>query len=397
MKNNDFKRKAGLKEVLDEASPDQIEIFIEKNKNSGVSDETLENIKTKVFQKTGLENIDTKEEVLKSIVEKNKKTYIRRWIYAAAVSLLAVIVAVGGKYIHLGDTPPIVSGDISEDKSTEIENSVESENSEDGENSVDNVNSSHVSTEEYKDMFQDGDFEIKGINWRCIESNGNYYDGVKNILDNLTNSDKAWALVTLKSITPIGSFERELYYDGTCYKFPDIKLSVAEITINKIYHIGDVEENLREGDKIKILVTWLVEDDKIYMTHGTFEEEKEKYILNFPMTEVEKPYIISLNKIKNEVTEKIIEENAIEYKDLLASNFAYPIFADDFTKIKNMSEYKYAPACVQIYVAAYDRYIKENVSENSLETKFYNCFKEAVYNIFGPTPENPRAKSVKEK
>ena len=52
MKNNDLKRKVGLKEVLDEASPDQIESFIEKNKNSGVSDETFENIKTKVFQKT---------------------------------------------------------------------------------------------------------------------------------------------------------------------------------------------------------------------------------------------------------------------------------------------------------------------------------------------------------
>ena len=36
MKNNDFKRKAGLKEVLDEASPDQIESFIEKNKNSAI-------------------------------------------------------------------------------------------------------------------------------------------------------------------------------------------------------------------------------------------------------------------------------------------------------------------------------------------------------------------------
>ena len=389
--------KMNITDVFFYSTAQELEYFLKNIEECEIDERIKIKITDSVFKKTGLENVDTKEEGLKSIVEKNKKTYIRRWIYAAAVSLLAVIVVVGGKYINFGDTPPILSEDTSEDKSTEIENSLESENSEAGENSVDNVNSSHVSTEEYKDMFQDGDFEIKGINWRCLEESGGYYDGVKIHLDNLKNSDRAWALVNLKSITTIGSFERELYYDGTCHKFPDIKLSVAEITINKIYHLGDVEENLREGDTIKILVTWLVEDNKIYMTHGTFEGEKEKYIFNFPMTEVGKPYVIGLNKINNETTEKIIEENVPEYKELLAANFTYPIFADDFTEIKNMSEYKYAPACVQIYVAVYDRYIKGKVSENSLETKFYNCFKKAVYSIFGPTPENPRAKSDKYK
>ena len=214
MKNNDLKRKVGLKEVLDEASPDQIESFIEKNKNSGVSDETFENIKTKVFQKTGIENVDTKDERLKSIAEKDKKIYIRRWIYAAAVVLLAVIVAVGGKYINLGDTPPIVSEDTSEDKSTEMENSVESENSEDSENSVDNVNSSHISTDESKDMFQDGDFEIKGINLDIYKGeNGSYtyYNAVRNILDNdnTANSEPAWATVILENLTTIGMNKRE--------------------------------------------------------------------------------------------------------------------------------------------------------------------------------------------
>ena len=395
MKNNDLKRKVGLKEVLDEASPDQIESFIEKNKNSGVSDETFENIKTKVFQKTWIENVDTKDERLKSIAEKDKKIYIRRWIYAAAVVLLAVIVAVGGKYINLGDTPPIVSEDTSEDKSTEMENSVESENSEDSENSVDNVNSSHISTDESKDMFQDGDFEIKGINLDIYKGeNGSYtyYNAVRNILDNdnTANSEPAWATVILENLTTIGMNKRE----GS----PDLYLSIAEIKVLDFHYYGkDLTDVAKENETIKIFVPYIIENDKIMMSYGNYEdcENKETYI--FPMTEIGGKYVVSFYELGHEKTLKIIEENYPEYSELkLHLLSSYPLFNLDASEIKNLSDFNFKPAWPQMYVATYDRHIKGKISENSLETKFYNCFKEAVYNIFGYTPENPRAKSVKD-
>ena len=192
IENIDEKR---MKEVLDEASPDQIEIFIEKNKNSGVSDETLENIKTKVFQKTGIENNDTKDERLKSIVGKNKKTYIRRWIYAAVI-LLAVAVALGIKHFNFGN-PPVTN---SEEQSTDNFSK---------DNSTNRENSNEILSEDISDNTPDN-FEI--INW-ATTSDVTWREEYLNVVNSLLwSGDKkqfAWAKVILEKLTPLGVSERE--------------------------------------------------------------------------------------------------------------------------------------------------------------------------------------------
>ncbi len=385
--------KMNITDVFFYSTAQELEYFLKNIEECEIEERIKVKITDSVFKKTGIENVDTKDERLKSIAEKNKKTYIRRWIYAAAVSLLAVIVVVGGKYIHLGDTPPIVSGDTSEDKSTEIENSVESENSEDGENSVDNVNSSYVSTDESKDVFQDGDFEIKGINLGIYKGeNGRYtyYNAVRNILDNdnTANSEPAWATVVLENLTTLGMNKRE----GS----PDLYLSIAEIRILDFHYYGkDLTDVAKENETIKIFVPYIIENDKIMMSYGNYEDCENKATYIFPMTEIGGKYVVSFYELGHEKTLKIIEENYLEYSELkLHMLSSYPLFNLDASEIKNLRDFNFKPAWAQMYVATYDRYIKGKISKNSLETKFYNCFKETVYNIFGYTPEKPRVKSV---
>jgi hypothetical protein len=114
MKNNNFKRKIELKTLLDDASSDHIESFIEKNKNSSISDDMLKNIKAKTFEKTGIKTASEKETTKK----KGKKIPMRRWFYAAACLILAFAVAIGVKYINFGN-PPAISGDTSDGHESE--------------------------------------------------------------------------------------------------------------------------------------------------------------------------------------------------------------------------------------------------------------------------------------
>ncbi len=364
--------KKDIKDVFYELSLSEIEKILNCVEAPSVANkDSLENIKKMTKKKCGL--------------LQKRKIPIKRVFALAACVLLAVAVALGVKYINFGNNPPIVSGEASDDKSAEGENSFVSEES-----------TASTSTESENTSTEDN-FEIKGINWRSqYDQHGNViqYDGVKEVLDKKNSIDRAWASVTLNNLTPIGSFEREWYVlNGTYEKAPNLNLSLAEITINKIYHEGDIKGKIKEGDTIKIIVTWIVEDDKVQMTYSTFADEKEMNTLNFPMTEIGENYVIGLNEIKNDQMNEIIKENAPEHVGLLASNFTYPIFAKDFTTIKNLSEFNYVLACPQIYVAIYDRYMKGNVSEDSEETRFYNCFKDKVYSVFGPTPEKPREKS----
>ena len=371
MKNNDFKRKAGLKEVLDEASPDQIESFIEKNKNSGVSDETLENIKTKVFQKTGIENVDTKEERLKSIVGKNKKTYIRRWTYAAVI-LLAVAVAFGIKHFNFGN-PPVTN---SEEQSTDIFSKDNSTNSE---------NSNEILSEDISDNTPDN-FEIKGINW-ATTSDVTWREEYLNVVNSLLwSGDKkqfAWAKVILEKLTPLGVSERE--NNSPLYQ------SIAEIKIITIYDLGDVSVSVKEGDTLEILVDWIVKDGKVFLSQYDLLKNDEKEIYCLPMTEIGQEYVISLLEIDNKNTLEILENNYPEVGTRLGSFTSYPMFSVDFSEIKGLNEYKITATWPFMYTTIYEWYIKDKVSTESIETKLYEFFDFGLI-----VPENPREKSVKD-
>lgn len=398
MKNNDFNRKVKLKDVLDDASPDQIESFIEKNKNSGVSDEIVENIKAKVLEKTGIENKNSESDAFKPTDKKTRKMNFNRCGALAACVLLAVAVALGVKYINFGNNPPIVSGEASDDKSAEGENSLASGEASDDksaevENSFVSEESTASTSTESENTSTEDSFEIKGINWanEWDDNTGRYayYNAVVNILDNpkTVNSEPAWATVILEKLTTLGTLKRE--------SSPDLHLSVAEIRILDFHYFGkDLKDIAEKGDIIKIIVPYIIDGEKIIMSYGNSEDLKEKTTYIFPMTEVGKKYVISFYQLGHEKTIKLIEENYPEISDVkLHLLTSYSLFDMDISNFRNMGDFNFKLAWAQMYVATYDRYMKGNVSEDSEETRFYNCFKDKVYSVFGPTPEKPKETS----
>ncbi len=372
MKNYSFKRKIELKTLLDDASSDHIESFIEKNKNSSISDDMLRNIKAKTFEKTGIKTTTENE----TLNKKSKKPHLRRWFYAAACLLLAFAVVIAAKHINFGNNPPVVSGDDSNEVSVGTES----------EHSVDNSTESQPPS-------QDDPFEIKGINWadeRDESGRVQHYNAVKNILDNekTEKSHSVWATVVLESITKVGSLPRE--------QSPDLHLSVAEIKILEVHYCEEaIYGEVVENQTMKIVLPYIVEDEKIIMSYGSYEYQTEKLTDIFPMAEVGKKYVVAFYELGHKSTLELIENNFPELAEVnLHLLSSYPMFNMDFSNEKNLGEFNFRLAWVQMYVATYDRYIKDKALPDSPETSFYNCFKEAVYSAFGPTPEKPKEKGV---
>ncbi len=376
MKNNNFKRKIELKTLLDDASSDHIESFIEKNKNSSISDDMLENIKSKVFEKTGIKTACEKETANK----KGKKTHLCRLLYAAACVLLALAVAVGAKYINFGNNPPAVSTDESNAISAGTESYYSGDNSNESQNTT-----------------QDEPFEIKGINWDNLSDEDSkvhggspVLNGVDVFLDNPKAQNDAWVVAVLKGLEPIGKFERYYTYeDGRKTQFPDLYLSMAEIEIRKIYYYGDFEGKITENQTVNILVTCIVENNEIKETFSSYSFESTKEIIDIPMTEIGKEYVIGICDVINPSIKEAIKDIP-NNDDLLLVEYSYPIFSCDLSQIKNLNDFKIMACYPQMYVAVYDRYMKGIAPKDSNETKAYNYFKDDVYRIFGETPMKPK-------
>ncbi len=371
MKNNDFNRKVKLKDVLDNASPDQIESFIEKNKNSGVSDEIVENIKAKVLEKTGIENKNSENDAFKPTDKKTRKMNFNRWGALAACVLLAVAVALGVKYINFGNNPPIVSGEASDDKSAE------------GENSLASGESAESASTESENTSTEDSFEIKGINWAKDSSGTEREDALNLVKDILWENDKTeygWATVSLEKLTPLGAYDRE-------NKTP-LYISVAEIKIITLYNSDDISFPVKEGDTIQIFVDWIVENDMVYLSYYDELENNEKGIYCLPMTEIGEKYVLSFIEIENKEVLEILENNYPEVNINIGSFTSYPMFSTDFSEIKGLNEYKITSTWPFIYATAYEWYMKDSVSKDANENRLYEFFDCDLI-----VPENPMKKS----
>ncbi|MBE6648477.1 MAG: hypothetical protein E7614_03025 [Ruminococcaceae bacterium] len=362
--NNDFKRKVNIKKTIGEANPDQIEEFIENNKKSSISEEMLKNVKLKVYDKTRLSPV------------KKKNFNFKLWLPAAACLCVAVAVSLCFQQLNFENTTEIIS---SEDtlRSESMPNKSE-EGSED------------VSEQVFEDEI------MKGVNWSAEEDEEGrkkYFNSVEFFLDREGAYDRAWVSVTLKNLKPLGTYTKygTLVNGGTQtqIKITDEQLSVATIFINKIYYFGELNGCIEENETVEILVPFIVKEDEVLLTYldDGFKEKNEAHF--FPMTEIGKEYIIDL-AIMGSRYKEILEDASVNGTEL-CSLFFFPMFSDDFTKVKNISEFYFLNSVPQVFVAAYDRYIGEKVSQNSFETRYYSCFKDKVYNIFGKTPEIDKA------
>ncbi len=370
-------RKIQLNELLDNASADHIESFIEENKGSGIPDGMLENVKSKVFERIAISSALKTGEV-QAEKPKGKAKKNRRWIYAASLMLLAVTVGLVVRNINFGNPPVDISED-GEKTSFEAENSFVSEN---------------ISQNISEDFSQEpsGDFEIKGITWvdEWDETSRRYLynDLVINRFAREGSFDYAWATVELKSLEALGEYERP-YVDenGNTIMFPHNYFSVAEIEIKKIYHIGDVEGKINEGEKIKIIVPWILEGDSVKLVYSNHNYEKLKATEYLPMTELGKEYVVGISEL-SQYNKKTLQENAPEYVDSLIIGFSYPMDVQDFSQLKGMSDIQVFTGCFQIYVAIYEQYIKGKVESDSSEALLYNALEEHIYRCF---PQMKRA------
>ncbi len=373
--------KKNIKDVFFESNANELEDFLKAVNEGEIEEKTKDVLIKRVLKKTGIENKNSENDAFKPTDEKKRKMNFNRWGALAACVLVAVAVALGVKYINFGNNPPIVSGEASDDKSAE------------GENSFESVESTESASTESENTSTEDNFEIKGINWanEWDDTAGRYayYNAVVNILDNpkTVNSEPAWATVILEKLTTLGTLKRE--------SSPDLHLSVAEIRILDFHYFGkDLKDIAEKGDIIKIIVPYIIDGEKIIMSYGNSEDLKEKTTYIFPMTEVGKKYVISFYQLGHEKTIKLIEENYPETSDVKLNLLtSYSLFDMDISNFKNMGDFNFKLAWAQMYVAIYDRYMKGNVSEDSEETRFYNCFKDKVYSVFGPTPEKSREKS----
>lgn len=345
MKNNNFKGKIELKTLLDDATLDSIERFIEKNEYSGIHDEMLNDVKAKVFEKTGIKTTGEKETSNK----KGKKTPMRRWFYAAACVLLAFAVVLGTKYVNFGNNPLVTSGDTSDEIMSEMENSIDEISDQ----------SQHIS--------QNDSFEIKGINW-ADESLGtdriDVFWLVKEILWNGDGTQYAWATVVLNKLMPLGVYERE--NKSLLYQ------SIAEIEIISMYTVGNTSVPVNEGDTLQIVVDWIVEDGEVLLSHYKEFGGEEKWIYCVPMMEIGQKYVLSFAEIENKEVLAALEKNYPEVDTRLGSFTAYPMFSVDFSEIKGLKEYKIMPTWAYIYLTVYEWYMEDKVSVESNEAKLYD-------------------------
>ena len=213
-------------------------------------------------------------------------------------------------------------------------------------------------------------------------------------------SEPAWATVILESITPIGTIEREYY--------PEYHFSVAEIKILEFHYYGkDLKDVAKKGDTIKIIVPYIIDNDEVIMSYGSYYSLDRKETHIFPMTEVGKKYVVSIYERADsetlyrmsgtnqrycefaevaEIWEGYIKDNCPELSgvnlDLLSS---YPMFSMDVSETMNLNAYRFDPGWVQMYVAIYDRYMKGNISESAPETQFYELYNRNVYNYYAMT------------
>ncbi len=363
MKNNDFKKMIKLKDVLDDASSDQIDDFIEKNKNSNISEDVLENIKAKVFEKTGIENKIVEKDVQESIVKKDKKVNFRGWFTAAACIILAVALAIGGKYINFGNHPSVLSEDDSGDKSTDVENS----------------NVSEIVSDESQNTSADDNFEIKGINWGMEIDKADRVDVFHLVRELLWDGDKTqytWATVVLNKLTPLGAYELE--NKSMLYQ------SVAEIKVVSVYNNGDTSVNVNDGEVIQIIVDWIVRDGEVLLSHYVDMGNGEKGIYCLPMTEIGQKYVLAFADIENKEVLGILEKNNPEIDTRIGSFTSYPVFSVDFSEIKGLNEYKVMTTWAYMYATVYEWYMKDKVSQDSNEYKLYDMFDDSVR-----VPEKP--------
>ncbi len=187
MNNNDFKRKVNIKKTIEEATPEQIEEFIENNKKSGISEEMLKNVKLKVYEKTGIPS------------QMKKNFNFKLWIPAVACLCIAVAVSLCVKYLDFENNRGVITSgenlqseitpNISEGNSKDV--SVEELTSSETASMVETSTSDHASedvntsSENLPFYPPEGAKIVYGENTVSRDVEGEYFSGFINFSSNM--------------------------------------------------------------------------------------------------------------------------------------------------------------------------------------------------------------------